>query len=612
MSRNQRLNATLTIGSVLDRSVGRHLNIVSRGLGRVNDEIGQLTSRRRDMERQRRELEKQGRSVDELDREYEQLGQTLDDLRRRQERYERAVVAASRVGHRFGEMTREVGRFARNAALGVTALGTAAFGRASSTASAADQIGRFAQLANTSPHDFQRMAIAAESVGIENEKLADILKDVNDRIGDFLQTGGGPMADFFENVAPQVGITADHFRDLSGADALQLYVQTLQDANLSQQDMTFYMEAMASDATALIPLLVDNGREMNRLADAGERVGRVLGDETIAASREFNEAMRDARGSVAGLRNIIGAQLMPVVTDAMRSFGAFMSENREGVTRFAEALATGIGDALPVVGQMARGVGRIAEQVGATTAAVAEMVGGWENFGMIVGGIFASRAILSIGAFAASVWQLGAALGALAAPTVLPAVVAGIQAISAAVMANPIGAAIGAIAFGAVLIWRNWETIGPKVRAVLERIGDGFTWLHETIVQPVAEALRTAGQGIVAAWEQVRAGLSAALEAIGAAFQRAWAIIEPIVAALKWARDNAGAIIDNIGSRSRDLYDSAPETRGDMRSRAVTINAQGMSAAEVIAELDRRRDLAMQGALYDSAASYGQYGGEYG
>ncbi|MDZ7906338.1 MAG: hypothetical protein U5N55_11610 [Cypionkella sp.] len=76
------------------------------------------------------------------------------------------------------------------------------------------------------------------------------------------------MADFFENIAPQVGVTAENFRDLSGADALQLFVSSLEAANLSQAEMTFYMEAMAGDATALIPLLRDSGAEVTRLGDA--------------------------------------------------------------------------------------------------------------------------------------------------------------------------------------------------------------------------------------------------------------------------------------------------------------------------------------------------------
>ena len=66
------------------------------------------------------------------------------------------------------------------------------------------EVQRQAAVANADPQVFQGMAAGAQTVGIEQEKLADILKDVNDRVGDFLTTGGGPMADFFESIAPKV------------------------------------------------------------------------------------------------------------------------------------------------------------------------------------------------------------------------------------------------------------------------------------------------------------------------------------------------------------------------------------------------------------------------
>lgn len=97
-----------------------------------------------------------------------------------------------------------------------------------STSKTAAEIKTFAQVANAAPEELQKWAAGSKTVGIEQEKLADILKDVNDRVGDFLTTGGGPMADFFENVAPKIGITADAFRDLSGPQALQLYVTSLE------------------------------------------------------------------------------------------------------------------------------------------------------------------------------------------------------------------------------------------------------------------------------------------------------------------------------------------------------------------------------------------------
>ena len=80
---------------------------------------------------------------------------------------------------------------------------------AQNAANIAVEIGRLSQVANASTTAFRRFAIAAKTVGIERQKAADLLKDVNDRVGDFLVTGGGPMADFFEKVTPLVDITPE-------------------------------------------------------------------------------------------------------------------------------------------------------------------------------------------------------------------------------------------------------------------------------------------------------------------------------------------------------------------------------------------------------------------
>ena len=157
------------------------------------------------------------------------------------------------------------------------------------------EIHNLSKIAGISTTEFQRFAAGAKTVGVEQEKLSDILKDVNDKVGDFMATGAGPMADFFENIGPLVGVTVENFRDLSGPDALQLYVSSLEKAGASQQQMTFYMEALASDATALLPLLRDNGTEMQRLGDKAEATGRVLSKETVAGAKKLDDKLRELR-----------------------------------------------------------------------------------------------------------------------------------------------------------------------------------------------------------------------------------------------------------------------------------------------------------------------------
>ena len=73
------------------------------------------------------------------------------------------------------------------AAFGVTTA--AALGAITvSAGDAAREITNLSRLTNQTVEDFQRTAFAARQFGIEQDKLGDILKDVQDKVGDFLRS----------------------------------------------------------------------------------------------------------------------------------------------------------------------------------------------------------------------------------------------------------------------------------------------------------------------------------------------------------------------------------------------------------------------------------------
>ncbi|WP_165856728.1 hypothetical protein [Marinobacter sp. JSM 1782161] len=202
---------------------------------------------------------------------------------------------------------------------GISAAATAAAGGVvaftSNAAQNAREIKNLSTLANTSTEEFQKLSYAALSVGVEQDKLADILKDVNDRVGDFISTGGGEMADFFENIAPKVGVTADQFARLSGPQALGLYIESLQEAGLSQQEMTFYMEAVADDATRLIPLLQNGGRRFAEISDEADKLGIVLSDIEIQRLEDFAGEFDQLTEVAKSMGDILAAELAPHLQD---------------------------------------------------------------------------------------------------------------------------------------------------------------------------------------------------------------------------------------------------------------------------------------------------------
>lgn len=219
----------------------------------------------------------------------------LDAAQRKIKTFERKTKdSMSATAKSFYLLEGAVGRLGLSLSAGALATGMlTSLKNAIDTASAIDNLAR---VAGTGTTEFQKFAIAAQTVGIEQDKLADILKDVNDKFGDYMATGAGPLADFFDNIAPKVGVAKEAFVGLSSDQALGLYVKTLQDAGVNQQEMTFYMEALASDATALSPLLRDNAAALTAIGDSASEAGRLLDEGMIKNAKAMQERWTQVLG----------------------------------------------------------------------------------------------------------------------------------------------------------------------------------------------------------------------------------------------------------------------------------------------------------------------------
>ncbi|PTV65618.1 phage tail tape measure C-terminal domain-containing protein [Pseudomonas putida] len=252
-------------------------------------------------------------------------------------------------------------------AAGVTAL--AAF--TVSTVNAANEISRLSAVAGSNTDEFQRYAAGAKAVGIESDKFADILKDVNDKVGDFLLNGGGELQDFFKTIAPKVGVTADQFRNLSGPQALQLFANSLEKAGLSQAEMTQQMESLANDATLLLPLLRDNGAGFNVLGDAAEKAGAIMDQKTIAATQNLAAAGWLAQQSMAGIKNQLASALMPTLS-GYSDILFDLSQDTETMT----ALSDGLRVVMDFGAKTALALAYAVELTGKSISGLVDIIGG--------------------------------------------------------------------------------------------------------------------------------------------------------------------------------------------------------------------------------------------
>ena len=147
----------------------------------------------------------------------------------------------------FENMRKHVNTYGA-AIIGIAASGaTALAGMALQTANQAAELEQFALRANTTTQEFQKMAVGAAAFGIEGDKLSDMMKDFNEKLGELTAVGAGGGVDFFEQIAMKTEGTSEaakklilDMQKLSGPEALQLYVNKLEEAGVTQQQMSFY------------------------------------------------------------------------------------------------------------------------------------------------------------------------------------------------------------------------------------------------------------------------------------------------------------------------------------------------------------------------------------
>jgi len=677
MARNQKLAATVTIGAVLQGSVKKNISVLRSGLESVGGAISTVTARQREMSKQRQELVKAGKSVDALDREYEKLGRTLIDLERKQKRWENALKASARVGKEFGNMRRELGSLARRAAYTGAAVGAAFFAIANSTADLGDNVAKTADKLGFTIASLQELRYAAERSGMSVEGFDSSMLAMTKRLGEAAQGSGAA-----KGALEQLGLSAKDLIELEPDQALAAIADKMEDVTNPAERAALAAALFSRAGVGMVNMLKDGSDGLDSLRESARRTGYVLSDKAARDAEVFKDQLLDTQLAVAGLKNTIGAALMPVVTRVMGRMSDLLLENRERVVLFADELAGGLERAIPVVGSVVSGLGKVSAKVGAVIAKVADMVGGWENFGMVIGAIFASKAILSVAAFALSVGKLGWALLSLSGA--MPLLAGGIRAIGLAMAANPIGAAVAVIAGAALLIMANWEKIEPVIRPILDWMGEKFTWLWDSAGRPLVEGLSQGIDNIGAAWQGLKTSLGAVLDWMGEKF--AWLLgkLQPVIDGMtrvgdgikkvgswvglgdgpasgageggaggSWDKPSAtggvqkralgggyrqgwrlvgeqgpeleykdrGGFIAHSGALER-LSEMAQSARGGVASaragasraaasvvQNITINAQGLSAAEVASEIQRRGRAASNGALFDQPSGFGQYGG---
>ncbi|HEH9415391.1 TPA: hypothetical protein SIA28_004069, partial [Aeromonas salmonicida] len=217
-----------------------------------------------------------------------------------------------------------VGMVAGGVAVALGGMTLAAMKSGQAVMATQKQLEALSKTSGMSIEEMNKQAIAASTFGIEMDKLGDILKDVNDKTGDYLSTGGGALQDYFDVIKGKINRTADDFRGLGSMEVLKMVQADLDDVGASAAQQTFVLESLASDASKLGPLLRMNEQDIDNMLNSYATQRATLSQGTI-------QDIQATQNNIDMLQN---------------NFNAALSESFSGLTSLASEMSKKVSDLL--------------------------------------------------------------------------------------------------------------------------------------------------------------------------------------------------------------------------------------------------------------------------
>ncbi|EPT8385414.1 phage tail tape measure protein [Klebsiella pneumoniae] len=247
-----------------------------------------------------------------------------------------------------------VGAAAATAAVGIGAAGLSIV---KNTAQQVTEADRWAKSLKMSTQDLLSWQYAAEQAGLTGDNIADIFKDINDKVGDAVLNKSGEAAQALDTL----GLSAKKLSEQSPDKQLMAISEALQKIP-SQAGKTNILESLGNDLSKMLPLFENNNEKLKQFIQLSKDFGIAPPQEDIDNLVKVNQFFQDIEASARGLKMEIASGLAKVDLTPLQSG---LDDIRDVFTDPAvlQGLSDLVGEAISlagVVGRIAGGLGAIA------------------------------------------------------------------------------------------------------------------------------------------------------------------------------------------------------------------------------------------------------------
>lgn len=187
------------------------------------------------------------------------------------------------------------------------AVGASGFQLLKSTSRQIAETDRWAKSLQLSTQELLAWQFAAEKAGVSGDQMADIFKDIGDKIGDAVLNKSGEAVD-----APNaLGLSAEKLSKVSPDKQLLAIGESLEKISTNAEKTTI-LESLGNDLSKLLPLFDNNNQKLKQFIDLAKDYGVAPDPSSIDDLVKVNQLFEDMEAQVAGLKIEIAAGLAKV------------------------------------------------------------------------------------------------------------------------------------------------------------------------------------------------------------------------------------------------------------------------------------------------------------
>lgn len=187
------------------------------------------------------------------------------------------------------------------------AAGTAGFALLKSTSEQVNATDQWAKSLKMSTQELLAWQFAAEKAGISGDNMADIFKDISDKIGDAVLNKSGEAVDALNSL----GLSADKLSKVSPDKQLLAIGEALGKISTNAGKVTI-LESLGNDLTKLLPLFDNNNAKLTQFIQLAKDYGVAPDPQSIDDLVKVNALFQDMEAQVKGLKMEIAAGLAHV------------------------------------------------------------------------------------------------------------------------------------------------------------------------------------------------------------------------------------------------------------------------------------------------------------